>query len=673
MGFKKTSEGRVFFRGVDEDSPAMKKTVEYRGVPPQNNAGQATQLQILALLRSLNEKLKDSQSERAQLREQLESYRRQIEDLESKAEKNERNAQEFEQKLAKADKGSAGKAERAEKMAEDTLKELTETRRLISELEEKTHKADKGVLVLQTQLGQTRSLNEELVKKQIAVQEDMERRLNETENRQDDLTQKIEDAASQHAKLSRQVEKAIEDRARFMRKIERIEETVIQTRDALTAKAMVLLTEQGMRAADAVPVKDVTPKDGAKEGARDRAQFWDSAYLQAAAVVFVLLTGLAAGWLAGGVQDVNLQIPSLKTSSAEQQTPPPPAADIDEQPAAPEATADITASEAAPAQDIEPVENTGQFAEQQPKLTNPPPAPDLEKVDDIGTLDVKDEQKLLKMLDENPDALAKQLNDIEPSKGIDAGKMEKPAKAEKTAIIEQKAAEEPAAPVVEKAAAPAAENPRLSAQISAAMAQPDLNLPEAAREVERQALEGVPEAQHDLAAIYIAGRAGVKQDYKRARFWFEQAAEQGVSNARYNLGVLYHQGLGVKPDLDKAIEWYKSAAELGHPEAQYNLGIAYIEGIGVSYDPVKAATYFENAARQGIMEAAYNLGLIYENGLLGDTKPDKALMWYKTAADQGSPEAKEALEQLAKTLNIKVEDVNRLAESMKPEVKSGNN
>jgi len=33
-----------------------------------------------------------------------------------------------------------------------------------------------------------------------------------------------------------------------MRKIERIEETVIQTRDSLNAKAMVLLTEQGVAA-----------------------------------------------------------------------------------------------------------------------------------------------------------------------------------------------------------------------------------------------------------------------------------------------------------------------------------------------------------------------------------------------------------------------------------------
>ena len=95
------------------------------------------------------------------------------------------------------------------------------------------------------------------------------------------------------------------------------------------------------------------------------------------------------------------------------------------------------------------------------------------------------------------------------------------------------------------------------------------------------------------------------------------------------------------------------------------MAFAYIEGIGVPYDAEKATTYFTSAANNNIMEAAYNLGLIHENGLLGAAKPDEALMWYKIASDQGSPEAKQALEQLAKTLNMDPADINRLAESMK--------
>ena len=112
-------------------------------------------------------------------------------------------------------------------------------------------------------------------------------------------------------------------------------------------------------------------------------------------------------------------------------------------------------------------------------------------------------------------------------------------------------------------------------------------------------------------------------------------------------------------------KWYRKAAQLGHPEAQYNLGIAYIEGIGVSYDPKRAAEYFETAAASGITEAAFNLGLIYENGLLGDTQPDEALLWYKTAADNGNIDARRAMEQLAKSMNVKPADIDRLVEDFK--------
>ena len=64
-------------------------------------------------------------------------------------------------------------------------------------------------------------------------------------------------------------------------------------------------------------------------------------------------------------------------------------------------------------------------------------------------------------------------------------------------------------------------------------------------------------------------------------------------------------------------------------------------------------------------EAAYNLGLIYENGLVGGgVKPEDALLWYKVAADGGSTDAKAALQQLASTLQIGMDDVNKMVERM---------
>ena len=68
-------------------------------------------------------------------------------------------------------------------------------------------------------------------------------------------------------------------------------------------------------------------------------------------------------------------------------------------------------------------------------------------------------------------------------------------------------------------------------------------------------------------------------------------------------------------------------------------------------------------------EAAFNLGLIYENGLIGQAQPDEAILWYKTAADLGNTDARNAMEQLAKSLNIRMEDIDALIERLKtPEI-----
>src|SRR5690606_4293416 len=249
-----------------------------------------------------------------------------------------------------------------------------------------------------------------------------------------------------------------------------------------------------------------------------------------------------------------------------------------------------------------------------------------------------DTQGLMEKMDTDPDAVAAQLNAIEPGA---------PQAAEETAPADE------AAPAPQEDIMPEFDRVAFTqrAEIARAVAaekdsrplsdraEPDKSLPGPVRAIEKQAFAGDGEAQHDLAAIYTAGHAGVPQNFDKAAFWFREAADNGIANARYNLGVLYHQGLGVKRDLGRALYWYREAAKLGHPEAQYNLGIAHIEGIGTEYDPLLAAAYFERAANQGIMEAAYNLGLIYENGLLGEAQPNEALLWYKIAADQGSPDA----------------------------------
>lgn len=213
----------------------------------------------------------------------------------------------------------------------------------------------------------------------------------------------------------------------------------------------------------------------------------------------------------------------------------------------------------------------------------------------------------------------------------------------------------------EQKAASTIANGESAADITASLS-PDASLPDVVRTIENQAFAGSPEAQHDLAAIYTAGHAGVAQNYGRAIEWFTLAARNGVANARYNLGVLYHQGLGAPQDITKAVQYYNGAAFLGHPEALYNLGIAALAGEGMAQSRQAAMLYFTRSANLGLVEAAFNLGRMQEEAIPADADKaqaansdaaNEAIFWYKLAADRDHTGAKTALDALASRLGLK--------------------
>ena len=53
--------------------------------------------------------------------------------------------------------------------------------------------------------------------------------------------------------------------------------------------------------------------------------------------------------------------------------------------------------------------------------------------------------------------------------------------------------------------------------------------------------------------------------------WYRLAAEQGVAEAQFNLGVCYYFGEGVAKNKATAIRWWKKAAAQGNSDAQDNL------------------------------------------------------------------------------------------------------
>jgi TPR repeat protein len=101
-----------------------------------------------------------------------------------------------------------------------------------------------------------------------------------------------------------------------------------------------------------------------------------------------------------------------------------------------------------------------------------------------------------------------------------------------------------------------------------------------------------------------------KEDYKTAYQLFLKLAEQGVSEAQYNLGLMYGKGMGVVKDQTQAIKWWELAAEQGNGKAQTNLGWMFERGKGVPKDFQKAEKWYQLASDQGVAKAQEKLNLL---------------------------------------------------------------
>lgn len=514
--------------------------------------------------------------------------------------------------------------------------ELSAMRSGLKNLEDRAAQSEKIFLTIQDRLSSRDSIEARLLARQDAletlVQENVARM-----KRAEELTRRIEDAIAQQDRMARRLEKTAQDKAQILSKIERLQISVEQTRQAVDKRAIVSPASANLQ-------------DNKAPG------FWPESRRGRAA----LLASLSVAGILFGVAVMQLAQYWPRPDSTPVQVV-----------EAPSATAPTLSPDRFTTTVTDP-EELALYGES------------ADSVSPYGENFVDDDAYLAAAMETDPDALASVLNEISPGAIEATAQIEDVApvaeaitdaavEAVEAAVQDVRSASTPTETPIPAPVSRAAESQErervlaenfVRAQVDSARPLGDrivrdTKLPESILRVEQKAFDGVPEAQHDLAAIYTAGHGGVAVDYKKAAQWFSEAALSGVANARYNLGVLYHQGLGVPRDIARAINWYRAAAVLDHPEAQYNLGIAYIEGIGTQYNPRAAAQNFERAARGGVKEAAYNLGLIHENGLLGTPDMNEAVFWYKTASDH-SPEAKVAYEQVVRALSLRSSDIDRI-------------
>ncbi|GAA9035236.1 hypothetical protein HpHA134_02120 [Helicobacter pylori] len=94
-----------------------------------------------------------------------------------------------------------------------------------------------------------------------------------------------------------------------------------------------------------------------------------------------------------------------------------------------------------------------------------------------------------------------------------------------------------------------------------------------------------------------------KQDFSKAKGYFEKACDLNNGGGCSNLGVLYQNGQGVEKDLIKAAYLYSRACELKEGDGCGALGGLYYNGDGVKQDFKKAAALFEKACKLGYKKA----------------------------------------------------------------------
>ena len=108
-----------------------------------------------------------------------------------------------------------------------------------------------------------------------------------------------------------------------------------------------------------------------------------------------------------------------------------------------------------------------------------------------------------------------------------------------------------------------------------------------------------PEQNHSTQAY----PAYQRDDYARAKQYYELAAKQENANAQHALGLMYYHGQGVTQDYVRTKEWIELAARQKHAGAQHALGFMYHNGNGVAQDHNRAKEWFELAAKQGHVDA----------------------------------------------------------------------
>ncbi len=148
-----------------------------------------------------------------------------------------------------------------------------------------------------------------------------------------------------------------------------------------------------------------------------------------------------------------------------------------------------------------------------------------------------------------------------------------------------------------------------------------------------EALLGDHFAQNSLGGLFYDGyeleySLTVNKDEFLAKFWYQQAANQGCFVSKYALAYCFYEN----PYSDhfsriKAFSLYHASAKAGYPPSQFEVGWHYLYGHGVKKDLAKSWYWLFQSANKKYYRAQYFVALFYEKGIYHEKNHVKANGW----------------------------------------------
>ena len=146
-------------------------------------------------------------------------------------------------------------------------------------------------------------------------------------------------------------------------------------------------------------------------------------------------------------------------------------------------------------------------------------------------------------------------------------------------------------------------------------------------------LAATPQADYELATLYLNGHVGASTDNDIARgiALLRRSAAAGNRDGRYWLAYCYVQGLAGMQKADSAALIFESLAQQGDSMALLQLGLAYDLGNGVAPDTARALSLYRQAGDRGVSNGYTFLADFYRDGEFVGRNADTAFALYRRA------------------------------------------